>query len=39
MGPNYLNEVFQWSTEFNKTLRNDYRKVKHQFHKAIASQN
>ena len=27
------------STEFNKTLRNDYRKVKHQFRKAIASQN
>ena len=24
MDPNYLNEVFQWAAESNRTLRNDY---------------
>ena len=36
---NYLNEVFMWATESNRTLRNDYRKLKHPFHKTAASQN
>ena len=31
IGPNYLNEVFQWAAESNRTLRNDYRKLKHPF--------
>ena len=26
IGPNYLNEVFQWAPESNRTLRNDFRK-------------
>ena len=25
IGPNYLNEVFQWAAESNRTLRNDNR--------------
>ena len=29
IGPNYLNEVFQWAVENNGTLRNDYLKLKH----------
>ena len=29
ISPNYLNEVFQWATESNRTLRNDYRKLKY----------
>ena len=28
IGPNYLNEVFQWAAESNRTLRNDYRKFR-----------
>ena len=24
ISPNYLNEVFQWATERNRTLRNNY---------------
>ena len=39
MGPNYLNEVFQWAAERNRTLRNDYLKLKHPFRKATAGQN
>ena len=39
IGPNYFNEVFQWATESNRTLRNDYRKLKHPFHKNTAGQN
>ena len=27
MGPNYLNEMFQWTAESNRTLRNDYLKL------------
>ena len=33
MGPNYLNEVFQWVAESNRTLRKDYLKLKHPFRK------
>ena len=39
MGPNYLNEVFQWAAESNRTLRNDYLKLKHPFRKTTAGQN
>ena len=39
MGPNYLHEVFQWAAESNRTLRNDYLKLKHPFHKTTAGQN
>ena len=39
IGPNYLNEVFQWATESNKTLRNDYHKLKHPLRKTTAGQN
>ena len=39
MGPNYLNEVFQWAAENNRTLRNDYVKLKHPFRKTTAGQN
>ena len=39
IGPNYLNEVFQWDAESNRTLRNDYRKLKHPFRKTTAGQN
>ena len=39
MGPNYLNEVFQWVAESNRTLRNDYLKLKHPFRKTTAGQN
>ena len=39
MGPNYLNEVFQWATESDGTLRNDYLKLKHPFRKTTAGQN
>ena len=28
VGPNYLNELFQWATENNRTLRNDFCKIK-----------
>ena len=37
-GPNYLNEIFQTASESNRTLRNDYCKLQHQFHKT-AGQN
>ena len=37
--PNYLNEVFQWAAESNRTLRNDYRKLKHPFRNTTAGQN
>ena len=40
MGTNYLNEVFQWAAaESNRTLRNDYLKLKHPFRKTTAGQN
>ena len=39
MGPNYLNEVFQWTAESNRTLRNDFLKLKHPFCKTTAGQN
>ena len=39
IGPNYLNEVFQWAVENNRTLRNDYLKLKHPFPKTTAGQN
>ena len=39
MGPNYLNEVFQWAAESNRTLRNDYLKLKDPFRKTPAGQN
>ena len=39
IGPNYLNEMFQWAAESNRTLRNDYRKLKHPFRKTAAGQN
>ena len=39
IGPNYLNEVFQWAAESNITLRNDYLKLKHRFQKTAAGQN
>ena len=35
IGPNYLNEVFQWAVESNRTLRNNYRKLKHPFCKKV----
>ena len=38
LGPNYFNEVFQWASESNRTLRNDYLKLKHPFRKKTASQ-
>ena len=37
--PKYLNEVFQWVAESNRTLINDNRKLKHSFRKATAGQN
>ena len=39
MGPNYLNEVFQWVAESNRTLRNDYLTLKHLFCKTTAVKN
>ena len=39
IGLNYLNEVFQWAAESNRTLRNDYLKLKHPFRKTTAGQN
>ena len=39
IGPDYLNEVFQWTAESNRTLRKDYCKLKHSFCKATAGQN
>ena len=39
IGPNYLNEVFQWAAESNRTLRNGYRKLKHPFRKTTVGQN
>ena len=39
IGPNYLNEVFQWAAESNRTLRNDYRKLKHPSRQTTAGQN
>ena len=39
IGPYYLNEVIQWSTEGNITLRNDYHKLKSPFYKTTAGQN
>ena len=38
IGRNYLNEVFQWATESNRTLRNNYCKLKHPFYKTTANQ-
>ena len=39
IGPNYLNELLQWAAESNRTLRNNYRKLKHPFRKTTAGQN
>ena len=39
IGPNYLNEVFQWAAESNRILRNNYRKLKHLFRKTTAGHN
>ena len=39
IGPNYLNEVFQWAAASNRTLRNNYCKLKHPFRKTTADQN
>ena len=39
IGPNYLNEVFQWAAECNRTLRNKYLKLKHPFHQTTSGQN
>ena len=39
IGLNYLNEVFQCATESNRTLRNNYRKLKQPFWKTTAGQN
>ena len=39
IGPNYLNEVFQWAAESNRTLRSDYRRLKHRFCKTTVGQN
>ena len=39
MGPNYLNEVFQWAAERHRTLRKDYLKLKQPFRKTNAGQN
>ena len=39
IGPKNLNEVFQWAAESRRTLRNDYRKLKHPFRKTTAGQN
>ena len=36
---NYLNEIFQWAAEINRTLRNDYCKLKNPFRKKTAGQN
>ena len=36
IGPNYLKEVFQWSTESNRTLRNNFCKL--AFYKTAAGQ-
>ena len=38
IGRNYLNEVFQWATESNRTLRNHSCKLKHPFYKTTANQ-
>ena len=38
IGPNYLNEVFQWAAESNRTLRNENFKLKHPFRKTTAGQ-
>ena len=38
IGPNYLNEWFQWAAEGNRTLRNDYHKLKHPLRKTTAGQ-
>ena len=37
IGPNFLNEVFQWTVESNRTLRNDYRRFKHPLRKTTAT--
>ena len=34
-----LDEVFQWAAESNRTLRNDYLKLKNLFRKTSACQN
>ena len=39
IGPNYLNEIFQWATESNRTLWNNYGKLKHPFRKTSDGQN
>ena len=39
VGPKYLNEIFQWATEGNRSLRNNYRKLKHPIlHETTAGQ-
>ena len=39
LGPDYLNEVFQWATESHRTLRNDYLKFNPPFRTTAAGQN
>ena len=39
IGSNYLNQVFQWATERDRTLRNAYRKLKHPIRKTTVGQN
>ena len=39
IGRNYLNEVFQWAAESNRTHKSDYHKLKHLFRKTTAGQN
>ena len=36
---NSLNEAFQWAAESNRTLRQDYFKLKHPFSKTATVQN
>ena len=38
-GSKLLDEVFQWAAESNRTLRNDYLKLKNPFCKTTAGQN
>ena len=39
IGPNYLNGRFQWAAESNRTLQNNYLKLKHPLCKITAGQN
>ena len=39
IGLNHFKEVFQLATVCNRTFRNDYRELKHPFHKTTSGQN